>query len=394
MNLNCKVTGAEYQPGSFSDAVHYFIEADTDEEEALKKLFSAPTAFFQWFSGLLMELEVHTQAALDGKPLSALEHWQEKWLKVAVVLLNNRFPSEARNLVLRFYQVVRAEEIRRTERFHKGTILFWLGRANHDLGLLDQARNEFLLALIEDVRSSSQGWVQLPAREWLVDKFQIDAATVDDLGATIQDFIKGRIWDALEPESIWLYLKPQRRRISRAPLDFVRAIAGEFLGRVRVIAPTSKEAGDRLEMLMAYLFAVEQGFEVIGSTRSPDSQNDILIRNRHHDAAIASLGDYLLVECKNWGKPVGAPVVREFAGRLRVAKVKTGILASRSGITGQKKKGHGTGARETISKEYVQQSSVAVLVIDEPHLVDLANGRRTLSTELLEQFENVRFDIR
>jgi len=392
--MKCSVTGEEYQEHSFSDAVHSFIAATAGDVDALRWLFSTPTALLQWFSGLLMELEVHTLEALDNLPLSALEHWQVKWLSVAEVLVNNRLPSEARNLALRLYQLVRSEEIRRSERFHKGTILYWLGRASHDLGRDDQARTDFLLALIEDVRSNNAGWRGLPARGALVEKFQIDASTVDEVGRVVQDLTGKRDWDVLEAELIWLHLKPQRRRISRAPLYFMRAIADAFYRRLRYIAPTTKEAGDRLELLMAYLFAVEDGFEVIGSTQSPDSQNDLLIRNRHHDAAIASLGDYLLVECKNTTDPADARVVREFAGRLRAAKVTTGVLVSRNGITGEKKKGRGIGARETISKEYLQSSSVAVLVVDEDRIIGLTTGKHVLSTELLEQFEKVRFDIR
>src|ERR1039458_9667944 len=393
--LRCSVSGEVYLPGSFSDAVHSFIAADPKgEEDALKGLFSAPTAFFQWFSGLLKELELHTLEALRGKELSIMERWQAKWLRVAVTLLNNKFASEARVLVLRLYQLVRAEEIRRTDRFHKGTILFCLGRANHDLGLIDQARNEVLLALIEDVRTVPQTWTQLPAREWLVGESQIAPSTVDGPGATVKGFTEKHGWDSLDPELIWLHLEPQRRRISRSPLEFVRAIAGEFLSRVQTVAPTTKEAGDRLERLVAYLFAVEQGFEVIGSFRAPDSQNDILVRNRHHDAAIASLGDYLLVECKNWGKPANAAIVREFAGRLRTTKVRTGVLASKSGITGQRQRRRDTGARGAISKEYLQEPSVAVLVLDGNGILELADGKRNLSDALLEQFESVRFDIR
>ena len=321
------------------------------------------------------------------------ERFEPKWLAVAATLVNNRFPSEARLIVLRFYQLVRTQEIGLCKRFHKGSILYWLGRATNDLGLVDQARSEFLLAMIEDVRGAPNSWQELPARDWLVNKFQVDAGTVDEFGKVAANEASANKWDPREPELAWLRLKPQRRRLSRAPLEFTKAVAGRFLESVRQTALTTTAAGDHLEHLMAYLFAVERGFEVIGSTRSPDSQNDILIRNRHDDGAISSLGDYLIVECKNWQKPAGAPVIREFAGRLRAAKVKTGVLVSKSGITGQKKRGRGTGARDSISKEYLHDAT-AVLVVDEASILDLVAGKLKLSMELLEQFERVRFDIR
>jgi hypothetical protein len=390
----CSVTGAEYQAGSFSAAVHSFIAADEEDEAALRRLFAAPNALFQWFSGLLDELEWHTLATLsDGEFVAVFQRFQPKWLAVAATLLNNRFPSEARLIVQRFYQLVRTQEVEKNARFHKGTILYWLGRASNDLGSADQARSEFLLAMIEDVRSAPETWRRLPARDWLVNKFQLDIETVDSIGEAVMKLNKASGWDSREPELTWLHLKPQRRRLSRAPLEFTKAIAGRFFNCAREHAATTKDAGDRLELLMAYLFAVERGFEVVGPTTSPDCQNDILIRNRHDDGAIASLGDYLLVECKNWRKPTGASVVREFAGRLRAAKVKTGVLVSKSGITGQNRRSRGEGARETICKEY-QQDSTSVLVLNETDLSNLVSARLKLSLELLQQFETVRFDMR
>ena len=391
----CSVTGGVYAPNSFSDAVHSYIAADsTGEGEALNRLFATPPALFQWFAGLLSELEIHTIEALSGQSFTpVLESFQEKWLKVAVALLNNQYPSEAKSIIQRLYQLVRTQEIERRERFHKGTILWWLARANHDLGVIDQARNHFLLAMIEDVRMDNNTWRNQPARDWLVNRLQVDASTVDQMGETVQSFLERSSWDPREPELAWLHLKPQRRRVCRSPLEFIKSVASEFLIKAQQVTPTSKEVGDRLEQLTSYLFAVESGFEVLGSTRSPDSQNDVLIRNRHEDAAIASLGDYLIVECKNWSRPVKAPTIREFAGRLRTSKVKTGVLVSKNGITGTKKKGRGTGAREAISKEYLQDST-AILVLDEAQIIDLVAGKLNLSTELIEQFEKVRFDIR
>ena len=123
----CSVTGSAYQAGSFSAAVHSFIAAEAADEAALKGLFAAPNALFQWFSGLLDELEGHTLEALrDGELVPVFERFEPKWLAVAATLVNNRFPSEARLIVQRFYQVVRMQEVERSTRFHKGSILFWL----------------------------------------------------------------------------------------------------------------------------------------------------------------------------------------------------------------------------------------------------------------------------
>lgn len=391
----CSVTGSTYEPNSFADAVHAYIAADpAGEDMALGRLFAAPSDLFQWFAGLLFELEIHTIEGLNGQSLvPALAYYESKWLRVVAVLLNNKFPREAKIAGSRLYNIVRDQEISRRERYHKGTILWQIARANQESGAVDEARNCFLLAMIEDIRTEKTKWRTLPARDWLVNSLQVDAATIDQMGEAAQSFLELKSWDPREPELTWLHLKPQRRRVSRARLEFIKSVAGEFVSKVQQIAPNTKTKGDQLEILASYLFAIEGGFEVLGSTHSPDSQTDVLIRNRHDDAAIAALGDYFIVECKNWDGPVNAATVREFADRLRTAKVKTGVLMSKIGITGTKKSAQGRGARETISKEYLQDAT-AILVLDEVRIADIAAGRVGLSTQLLEQFENVRFDIR
>jgi len=389
----CSVTRTPYKPDSFMDFVHSYVLAEGDEEdEALKKLVSTPSTLFQGFETLLLELEMHANEALAGQPLTfQMTRFKSKFLKVASVLLNNKYPSEAKAAVNRLYQIVRSQEVPKKERFHKGTVLWWHARACQELGSPDEAGKYFLLAMIEDIRTNSTTWHELGAHDWLINGLQKDATTVDQVGETARNLMQQDQWDTREPEITWLQLKRQRHSISRAPLDFLKAISNEFLRRAQDLTSKDQDKGDDLEYLLAYLFASEPGFEVLGPTRSPDSQNDVLVRNRHDDKAILSLGDYFIVECKNWNKKVGAPIVREFAGRLRSAKVKTGVLASRMGITGKSSKRGG--ARDTISKEYLQDAT-AVLVLDESTIIDLSYGKTSVSARLLEEFENVRFDIR
>lgn len=103
------------------------------------------------------------------------------------------------------------------------------------------------------------------------------------------------------------------------------------------------------------------------------------------------MGGYFLIECKNWTGKVRAPIIRELAGRLQAAAVKTGILASFSGISGARPKTKRSGARLAISKEYLQDKT-AILVLDKNRLQDLAAGNESLTTLLLSLFEDVRFD--
>jgi len=343
---------------------------------------------------MLAELDAHTREAVarDGFQDGG-QGMHDKWLLVPIVLVNNGFPVEARVAAQRLYQVIRSFEVERTERFKKGTLLWWLGRTCQEGGAPEHAKNYFLLAMLDDVRTDSNTWQRLPARDWLVNRIQLSSEAIDYIGNTFATDVLKSAWEPREPEIAWVRSRPHRRRITLGNLDFSKAVAGAFREAVDAPADTSKEKGDRLEHMVSYLFAVEPGWEVLGPTKAPDSQNDVLVRNGHLDAAIAALGDYFLVECKNWNEPVGAPIVRELAGKMRAAKVRTGVLVSKEGITGETARSSGTAARETIAKEYLQDET-AVLVLTDRHLGAICEGRSLLSLECLNQFEKVRFDIR
>ena len=391
---NHKIIKNVQGPITFSDVVHKFIaEPPERKDEAIRELFTYSHSVFRFLSGLLAELDDHTRKMVEiGGFQPNLQIMYDKWLAVAHVLLENKFLSEAWIVGHRLYQLIRSLEIKRRDRFIKGGLLWWLGQTCLVSGKKEEAINFFLLAMIEDIRTDRRAWKSLPAYSWLVNEFQIATNIVNKIGESFEtDVVRKKTWDPREPELGWLLSRPHRRRITRGHLEFIKSVADVFHARIDAPARTNKEKGDRLEQLISYLFAVELGFEVIGSTTAPDSQNDVLIRNRHHDPVIASLGDYLLVECKNWNVPVGAPRVRDFAGKLRSTKVKTGVLVSRKGVTGGNRTKR-IGAWATINKEY-SQDGTAVLVIKDNVIKEICEGRSKLSLELLDQFEGVRFDI-
>jgi hypothetical protein len=246
--------------------------------------------------------------------------------------------------------------------------------------------------MFEDIRGNSITWKALPARNWLVDHLQVSANVVDALGEDVEHKTTMRPWNPGEPEILWIGVAEKRTKITRAPLIFVSAIANYFLNQLEQPGGTKKEVGDRLELLMSYLFATEVGFEVLGSTLSPDAQNDVVVRNRHPDHSILALGDYFLIECKNWKIKVNAAAIREFAGRLQATGVRTGILASRGGITGTNLRRSRSGARLAISKEFLRDNT-AIIVFDRSILESICSGESMLAIELLGVHEKVRFDL-
>ena len=389
----CSVMGATYAHGSFSHIVHLYLHASSRlEDRVLRFLVGSLPAVFQWFGGLLHDFTVHTEAAVRAGPVvSALQRFESKWLKLGVNLLNAGFPSEAQQLFLRWYQLARVTEIDTGQRFHKGTSIWWIARSFEALRADDDARNWHLLALLEDVRSNAATWQTMGAWESLTNQLQVGPSTVRALGTSAQSYCTAHGWEPGEPETLWLAVLPHRERFTRAPLPFLRALADLLVNRATAPGLTKKQLGDTLETLMRYLFASERGFEVLGPSSGPDTQHDVLVRNGHADSALAAMGEYLLVECKNWATKVRAPVVREFAGRLQSTAVRTGVLVARASISGASSRASRTGARLTISKEFAHDRT-AILVLAESDLRAIAQGTMSFSARLLSAFEDVRFD--
>jgi len=388
----CSVSGEAYEAGSFSHAVHEYIESTSESMEgALHNLLSKPEWLFRWFSGLVYELNVHTVRSLDGDTdQPKFGDLESKWLRLIDELINGQRPSEARTLALHLYQLIRTHEVEKRTHISTVPVLSSLAQSAADLGQNDLANSYQLLGLISGLQSSTATLRDLPAWMWLVSRAQVAESIVEDFASKVVSHLSKTEHDFREPELSWVSGHKLRRKVTRAALDFNRSVAMEFRRNVEEEGRGTKEKGDALEFLVTYLFAVESGFEVFGSTLASDSQNDVNIRNRHLDGAIASLTDYFLVECKNWKKAVDAAMVREFTSRLSAFNIQTGVIVSRKGMTGQGRARQG--ARQAILKEYLLHGT-AVLVLDDTAIDEVAAGRSKLSTALLEQFEAVRFDI-
>jgi len=303
MVRSCRLTGGHYAHGSFPHVVHLYLHVPQRlEKRVLAVLFRMLPDALRWFGEMLTEFSVHTEAVLRaaGRFSEVLQAFEQKWLNVGVTLLNNGLPNEAGEVFSRWYQFVRESELEHRKQYKKGTVLWWIGQSRRALRRDDESKNWFLLAMLEDVRINQATWHTLPARDSLVKGLQIAAAVVDELGREAAALCESRPWSPTEPESVWLALKPHKRRFTRAPIPFLKGLAAQMMTSLSLPGATRVETGDSLERLVTYLFATEQGFEVVGPSRAPDAQHDILIRNNHHDAAVSGLGDYLLVECKNW----------------------------------------------------------------------------------------------
>lgn len=100
-------------------------------------------------------------------------------------------------------------------------------------------------------------------------------------------------------------------------------------------ALTATQKGDRFEELCAYLFNNLTGVSIEGRDAVMASEEiDIVLWNAQTEEVLRPFDNTILVECKNWSAPVGAPSFDSFISKVRRRTLKTGIFIAANGVTG------------------------------------------------------------
>jgi hypothetical protein len=100
-------------------------------------------------------------------------------------------------------------------------------------------------------------------------------------------------------------------------------------------AQTAVEKGKSLESLAVHFMALFPKLEIVKKNVRVESEElDIVVKNENEKVFWQRLGTPIIVECKNWSKPVGASEVRDLIQKMR--EVKTAFLIAANGITREK----------------------------------------------------------
>jgi CheY-like chemotaxis protein len=100
--------------------------------------------------------------------------------------------------------------------------------------------------------------------------------------------------------------------------------------------PDVNRKGLLLEELIELLFRSVDGFHVVDQRRrSEDEEIDLVIQTDPAHGFWARESPYILVECKNWSRPVGPESFDRFHGKLerRFGRAKLGFFVAASGFT-------------------------------------------------------------
>jgi hypothetical protein len=102
-------------------------------------------------------------------------------------------------------------------------------------------------------------------------------------------------------------------------------------------ATNNTEKGRALEDLVCYLFGQVPGISITkrnALNKYKSEEIDIAFWNNKLKDGLDFLDNIILVECKNWSKPVGSEEVSWFDSKLRRRSQRFGVLVAANGITG------------------------------------------------------------
>ncbi|EKF86553.1 restriction endonuclease [Methanobacterium formicicum] len=137
-------------------------------------------------------------------------------------------------------------------------------------------------------------------------------------------------------------------------------------------ANTNDEKKNSMENLGEYLFTNIANFEIVErNKRTPTSELDIVSENNNaFHPFLTSLGLLIPIECKNWKSAIGASEIRDFGADMVNRKFQTGILISKSGITGERK--FKTDAQGELVNFFKQNAKILVLTLED--LYQISDG--------------------
>lgn len=214
--------------------------------------------------------------------------------------------------------------------------LHQLAAGRWDLVVLDQRLDgpsgpDRGLGLIDDARLMAPG-----ARIIVVTAFASDHSIASAFDAGADDFI--------EKTSVFYQLLRHKARLAIEAVRDRRMLALETDAREKALADwwqTAQIETDRnrkglaLEETVKLLLQTMPGFSRVRSNVTNGQEEiDVLVANESTDAFWSRQSPYLLIECKNWSRPVGKPEFTAFLDKVknRYGQCKLGVLIAVGGF--------------------------------------------------------------
>ena len=123
------------------------------------------------------------------------------------------------------------------------------------------------------------------------------------------------------------------------------------------------------EYLAMFLINSIDGLEIMAHDSLETAEEvELLVANESDQRFWQEIGNPFLVECKNWSKPLGAKDIRNLKGVMESKNIRTAILISRNGVTGDERHDALLLIREA------HANNRFIVVLDQADLLEIANG--------------------
>lgn len=246
------------------------------------------------------------------------------------------------------------------------------------------------LSLYKDVSGAKYGVLISPEEVWIVNS-ENDFSKFDlsDLGTDEFNQIKSLLKppEELPDRDLSIPAEESGKVIENEHFQLQLDSYRSKLSRVKN-AETNKEKKESLERLAEIIFNRVDCLEVRERNHETESSEiDLIIEHdRSEDKTVFDeYGRFLLVECKNWKKPIGAKQVRDFKQKMVNRHVNLGFIFSKEGITGAENSKY---AKFEINSEF-RSNKRSILVFDINDLENISGG-----SGLYEMIDQKLFDLR
>lgn len=325
------------------------------------------------------------------------------WEMTGLMFRNmGRFP-EAIAIFNKLYHKMCKAMIDTKKWIHKGMPLVWLSDLNAYLGFRWHREKYLIMTLIEDsIREKGhitpeKGGIYhrlITYRGYSHDCFNnISERAYEKYSMDISSKCENVRTFAMFPEYILLEIgdcySPPPALPSECKEYIINFIFAEKL--ILLLENHVDKTGEILEIFSAYVLGCIPGFQIRRRKNTKNYHFDGFIRvNGEYNDYRKDLGLYVIVECKDWSKPIGAEEIGYFAHKLSVHDCKAGILFSKEGITGKNNNIPHFGIL-SILKSYHHLGRI-ILILDINHFKAVVRGEN-LADILMKKYEEVRFDF-
>jgi len=319
------------------------------------------------------------------------------WENVGLYFRNkNRF-FDTILVFQKLYEHMCKAELKNGNWIHKGMPLVWIRDCHKVLGHRWLNIRYLILTLIEDA-IRERGNIT-PGKGGIYHRFCWEEGYSDkyfrELSKNSYSIYNSSKELGIFPEYIFLQLKIDYLKCSatihEADNYEVNKIFAEYLLK-KIEKEGVDKTGKLLETFASYILGCIPGFQVEERKKTKEYHFDGFLRVKGDYLDFRSdLGFYILVECKDWNKPIGVEEIGYFAHKLSTHDCNAGIIFSKLGTTGEfSKKDYLYGVR-TISKSYHHLGRV-IMILKFDDFKKAAKGENLIGI-LREKYENVRFDL-